>query len=63
MKRMHLFLLMTIRNLQWLNQIMLMAGTLWLTSCEEVMDVSFTGSSAKNLVVDGVITRIPHPTT
>ncbi len=36
--------------------VMLTAGLLLLVSCEEVMDVSFSGDSSKNLVVQGSIT-------
>jgi hypothetical protein len=36
--------------------VLVVAGLLLLVSCEEVMDVSFSGDSSKNLVVQGSIT-------
>jgi hypothetical protein len=39
-----------------LSWIIMLTGLLLHVSCEEIMDVSFTGDSSKNLVVEGSIT-------
>jgi hypothetical protein len=44
------------RRMNWTRGLAMLAGIIAMISCEDIMDVKFSGDSAKNLVVEGSIT-------
>jgi hypothetical protein len=56
MKRIRSDLVIIQRTIRRISGVIPFTGVLFLFSCEDVMDVSFSGNSEKSLVVEGVIT-------